>query len=141
MAGEAAFDLKGVAERRALAELIVKAARELKSPMGFISYDDFKKSWEVHCAAYWAAHAVQQRQEGPADVDRNKREAEWLDACLIELRRRQILYQGHQWTCRRCHHRNWIDLASLSPELCVKFAKRPRRHPSTSAGCFARASF
>lgn len=139
--GEAAFDLTGEAERRALTELIVKAARELKSPMGFVSYDDLKTSWEVHRAAYWAAHAVQQRQEGSVDVDRNKREAESLDACLIELRRRQVMYQGHQWTCRRCHHRNWVDLASLSPELFCQVCKTPAQAPVDIRWLFRASEF
>ena len=126
---EPAFDLTGEAERRALAELIVKAARGLKSPLDFLSYDELKTSWEAHRAAYWAAHAMQRHQEGPEHVDWNKREAESLDACLTELRRRQVMYQGHQWTCPRCHHRNWVDLASLSPELFCQVCKMPAQAP------------
>jgi hypothetical protein len=139
--GEAPFDLGDEAERRALAELIVKAARELKSPMVFVSYDDLKTRWEAHCATFWAAHAAQQGQpEGP-DVDRNKREAESLDACLIELRHRQIMYQGHQWTCRRCHHRNWVDLASLSSELFCQVCKTPAQAPVNIRWLFRASEF
>jgi hypothetical protein len=139
--GEAAFDLTGEAERRALAELIVKAARELKSPMVFVSYDDLKASWETHRAAYWAAQAAQQRQQMHPDVDRNKREAESLDSCLVEMRGRQIIYQGHQWTCRRCHHRNWVDLAALSSELCCQVCKTPAQAPVDIRWLFRASEF
>src|SRR5260370_8990618 len=138
---EAAFDLTGEAERRAFAELVVKAARELKTPMAFVSYDDLKASWEAHRAAYWVAQAAQQRQQGPPDVNRDKRSVESLDACLIELRRRQIMYQGHQWTCRRCHHRNWVDLASLSPELFCQVCKTPAQAPVDIRWLFRASEF
>ena len=45
------------------------------------------------------------------DVDWDKHEEESLDKCLMELRRRQMMFQGHQWTCRKCHYKNWVDLA------------------------------
>ena len=28
-----------------------------------------------------------------------------------------MIFQGHQWTCEKCHHRNWVDLAGLAPSL------------------------
>ena len=52
-----------------------------------------------------------------------------LDACLIEMRRRQILFQGHRWTCRKCHHRNWVDLAALSSELSCEVCKQSPQAP------------
>ena len=124
---EAAFDLRNEDDNKALADLIVKAARTIKSPMDFVSYDDLKASWKTYCAAYWAAHP----QGGTADpkLDWSKREEESLDACLIELRRRQMMFQGHQWTCRRCHHRNWIDLSALSSELACEVCNQPAQAP------------
>jgi hypothetical protein len=124
---EAAFDLTSEVERRALADLIVKASRELKSPREFISYDELKANWKAHRAAYWAVHPPPGAPD--PDVDWDRYEAESLDACLIELRRRQMMFQGHQWTCRRCHHRNWVDLASLSSQLSCEVCKQPTQAP------------
>jgi hypothetical protein len=124
---EAAFDLRIEHERQALADLIVKAARTLKSPMDFVSYDDLKASWKAYRAAYWAAHP--QRGESESDVDWDKDEEESLDACLIELRRRQMMFQGHRWTCQKCHHRNWVDLAALSSQLFCEVCKQPTQAP------------
>src|ERR1700730_2483123 len=124
---EAAFDLRSEGERQALADLIVKAARALKSSMDFVSYDELKASWQAHRAAYWAAQP--QQGELDPDVDWDKHEEESLDACLIELRRRQMMFQGHQWTCRKCHHRNWVDLAALSSELFCEVCKESVQAP------------
>ena len=40
------FDLRREGELRALGDLIVKAARTLKSPMGFVSYEEFQEQLE-----------------------------------------------------------------------------------------------
>jgi hypothetical protein len=124
---EAAFDLKVEGERQALAHLIVKAARMLKTPMDFVSYNHLKASWKAYRATYWAAVPPEHRPN--PDVTWDKHEEESLDACLIELRRRQIVFQGHQWTCRECHHRNWVDFAALSPELSCEVCKQPTQVP------------
>jgi hypothetical protein len=124
---QATFDLKSEGEKNALADLIVKAARAAKSPMEFISYDELKERWQTYRAAFWASHP-QQREVGPS-VEWDKYEEESLDACLIELRHRQIMYQGHQWTCENCHHRNWVDLSSLSSVLSCEVCKRSTMAP------------
>lgn len=56
-------------------------------------------------------------------------ERESLDSCLIELRSRQMMFQGHKWTCRKCHHRNWVDLAALSSQLFCEVCKCAVRAP------------
>jgi hypothetical protein len=124
---ERVFDLRSEGERHALADLIVKAARTLKSPMEVVSYDDLKASWKTYRAAYWAANPLQGKPDTDFDWDRHEEES--LDACLIELRRRQMMFQGHRWTCRRCHHRNWVDLAALSPELSCEVCKQRAQAP------------
>jgi hypothetical protein len=124
---EAAFDLKIEAEKGSFADLIVKAARTLRSPMDFVSYDELKERWKAYRAAYWLANP--QPGKSDSDVDWNKHEEDSLDTCLVEMRRRQILFQGHQWTCRRCHHRNWVDLASLSSEITCEVCKQSTQAP------------
>jgi hypothetical protein len=124
---EAAFDLRSEGERQVLADLIVKAARTLKRPMDFIRYDDLKASWKTYREAYWAAHP--QQCHANSDVDWDAHEEESLDACLVELRREQMMFQGHQWTCPKCHHRNWVDLGALSSQLPCEVCKRPTQAP------------
>jgi hypothetical protein len=123
----ATFDLHSEREREALGILIAKAAQALKKPLDYIGYDDLKAGWKAHRAAYWEAHP--QPQQPDSDVDWDELEEQSLDSCLIEMRRRQVLFQGHQWTCRQCHHRNWIDLAALSADLSCQVCKRPTQAP------------
>lgn len=121
------FDLRVEGERAALAELIVKAAKSVKSPMDFVSYDDLKEHWKIYRAAFWAAHPLKGNPD--PNVDWDKHEAESLDASLIELRHRQMMYQGHQWTCRKCHHKNWVDFSALSSEFSCEVCKQPAQAP------------
>lgn len=125
---EAAFDLRDENERQALGSLIVKAAQSLKNPMNVVSHDDLKSSWRDYRKAFWDAHP-RERKQGSKDVDWDKHEASSLDACLIELRDRQILFQGHRWTCQKCLHKNWIDLGALSTKLSCVVCKKQTHAP------------
>lgn len=120
------FDLTSDGERQALADLIVKAAREIKSPMDYVSHDDLRKRWKIYRETFWAANRLQGTDH---NVDWDRHEEESLDECLVELRRRQMMYQGHRWTCRKCHHRNWVDLGALSPELSCEVCKQRTQAP------------
>lgn len=126
--GEAAFDLRNESEREALGNLIVKAAQSLKNPMKSVSYDELKASWRAYREAFWAARP-QEREQGSKDVDWDKHEASSLDTCLVELRDRQIMFQGHRWTCQKCHHRNWVDLGALSNQLSCAVCKKLTHAP------------
>jgi hypothetical protein len=125
--GSPNFDLRVEGERDALADLIVKAAISVKSPMDYVSYDDLKVNWKTYRTTYWSAHP--QQGEPDPNVDWNQHEEESLDACLIELRHRQMVYQGHRWTCRECHHKNWVDLSALSSEFSCEVCKQSAQAP------------
>jgi hypothetical protein len=115
------FDLRAEREREVLGTLIVKAAQTLKSPRMFVRYEELKAAWKNHRAAYWDAHP--QQVEGDPDVDWDELEDRSLDQALISMRRRQIVFQGHQWTCWNCHHRNWVDLSDLASEFACEVCK------------------
>lgn len=112
------FDLANEDEREALAGLIVKAARGLKNPLAYVKYDWLKYQWSEYRKAYWQAHS-EQRETDP-DGEWDKHEESSLDACLIDLRKRQFLFQGYYWSCKKCHHKNWVDLNALASELCCE---------------------
>ncbi|KQV55947.1 hypothetical protein ASC70_04555 [Caulobacter sp. Root343] len=121
------FDLRDQREKTALANLLVKAAANLKTPQAFFSYDDLKKSWEAHRAAYWAAHPQQHTPDPSVDWDQH--EADTLDVCLIAMRQRQMLFQGHRWLCEECHHKNWRDLGNIEPELTCEVCRTISQAP------------
>jgi len=121
------FDLMDALDTAALADLIVKAGRALKNPLHFITYEDLKKDWKTYREAYWTRHQTPQSSE--PDPEWDKREEASLDHALIEMRRRQMLFQGHRWVCRTCHHRNWLDFSALSSQLTCEVCKRVEQAP------------
>ena len=95
--------------------------------MHSVRYDDLKVDWKAYREKFWEAHP----QPGSPDqhIDWDQLEENSLDACLIELRRRQMVFQGYRWTCRKCHHKNWIDLSALSPDLSCEVCKNSAQAP------------
>jgi hypothetical protein len=57
------------------------------------------------------------------------READSLEDCLIEMRRRRMIFQGHRWVCRACHHQNWVDLGSIGPVVSCTICKTETQTP------------
>lgn len=124
--GSSVFDLKGESERSALADLIVKAARSIKSPKDFVSYDELRDLWKTYREEFW----IKNPQYGAdTSVDWGKHEENSLDTCLVEMRLRQIMYQGHRWTCPKCHHKNWLDFSALSSELSCEVCTLSKQAP------------
>jgi hypothetical protein len=121
------FDLRTDREKEALAELVVKAAQSLKSPTSSIRYEDLKKRWSQHRERFWAARPEQERGEPRAHWDQMEEAS--LDMCLVELRRGQMFFQGHQWTCKKCHHKNWLDLGSVGTELSCEICRTTTQTP------------
>ena len=121
------FDLRNERERGVLASLIVKASGSLKKPMDYLGYDQLSESWKAHRETYWRANP---QADVPDDLEEWKaHEHRSLDACLIEMRQRQIMFQGHQWTCRYCHHKNWLDMSELAPQLTCKICQHVEAAP------------
>ncbi len=119
------FDLPQ--EKDALAVLVVKAAVGLKTPQTFVAYEKLKDRWAAHRAAYWVANPLL-HEPGPG-VDYDQLEADSLDRCLIEMRGKQILFQGHRWLCSECHHNNWLDLATLATRLTCAICRMETETP------------
>jgi hypothetical protein len=122
------FNLANEDDKHALAHLILKASREIKRHPNTVAYEVLRERWKAHRSAYW--------KRRPKDEVRDSDDAEWdqveertLDECLADLRQRQMIFQGHLWTCSQCHHRNWVDLSALVPLLSCEICKHTRRAP------------
>lgn len=116
---QAVFDIRDEKERSALAHLIVRAAAGLKAPRESVSFKDLTARWAEYRANYWKVRSSPQTAADDG-VDWDSREAKSLEDRLIELRQRQMIFQGHRWVCEECHHKNWIDLSALDSQLiCV----------------------
>jgi hypothetical protein len=121
------FDIRTEGEREALADLVVKASRELKRPRMFISYIELKDDWKAYRNALSAVDTSGPPE--PSSFDWDKHDQDSLDECLVEMRQRQMIFQGHQWTCSRCSHRNWEDLGDIDTELVCEVCREPTRTP------------
>lgn len=124
---EPTFDLHSERERQALGVLIIKAAQTLKDPMDYIRYDDLKSEWKAYREAYWAANPRPSQPD--ASVNWEAHEDRSMESCFVEMRRRHIVFQGHQWTCGACHHKNWVDLSALSSEMSCEVCARSEQAP------------
>jgi hypothetical protein len=109
------FDLTDDADRTALGALIVRAANSSKTPRRYRRYEALREEWAKHRSEFWLRQG--RKPQPDPDYDWEKDELESLENCLVEMRRDQVLFQGHEWICPNCHHRNWVDLEGLSAEL------------------------
>ncbi len=110
------FDLTAPDDRNALATMIVRAAKSLKSPRLQVPLDELHRQWATYREKFWAAHESQ-RARGDSEVDWDELERVALDDCLVELRHKRLLFQGYPWACDVCKHRNWVDFSALKGEL------------------------
>lgn len=120
------FDIRDNRDRLALSTLIVRAASGLKTPERFIGYPAIRESWSAYRTKYWERNP-QQRAEQDGDWD--ALEMRSLEPCLIQLRQRRMLFQGHHWLCGECHHRNWLDLGSLRTERICEVCQTTTQTP------------
>jgi hypothetical protein len=124
---ERTFDLRDERERIVLANLLVRAAGSLKKPLDWLGYDLLTEAWKQHRENYWRRNPRANDPDDPNDWE--AREQATLDDCLIEMRQRQIMFQGHEWTCPACHHRNWLDMSELATQITCKICKRAEPTP------------
>ncbi len=133
------FDLKDENERLALGKLIVKAAQNQKTPLHYLRYQSLAERWQQHLTAFW------DRLGRPAgadeSVDWDGLEQPYLDDCLIAMRQRQMVFQGHEWLCPECHHRNWVDMAELRTVLSCTICRHETDAPITFDWLFRPSSF
>lgn len=119
------FDLPD--EKDALAMLVVKAAAGLKTPLSYVTYEALKARWAEYRQDYWRRNPLQHEPDPGVDWDAS--EAQSLDRCFVDLRAKQIMFQGHRWTCAECHHKNWRDLSALAPTLVCSVCRTETQAP------------
>lgn len=120
------FDLRNAREKQVLASLVVKAAKAEKSVSTFVAYHKLKAEWQEYRRGYWA----EQQNHGPEDEgDWAEQEERSLDDCLGMLREQQVFFQGHEWLCPECHHRNWVGISDLKPVLSCEVCRTNARAP------------
>lgn len=98
--------------RRALS----MAARSLSAPSEQLKQAGFEKLYA------WAIEG-KKKKELPDKFHND------LEASVKYLRDREFLWQGFEWRCSFCHHRNWISLDRLLPIVNCEICRKPESSP------------
>jgi hypothetical protein len=109
--GKDALNFDSVA-RRALSI----AARSFNAPSEQLKQAGFEK---LHA---WAA-------EGKKKKELSENFNSELEESVKYLRDREFLWQGFEWRCSFCHHRNWISLDRLLPIVNCEICRKPESSP------------
>lgn len=92
-----------------LAQRIVQKASRLKVPRLRTRYADLLATWtEELTAATDKDPNLKQRQ----DEILGEREDD-LKRSLSFFFERGVMYRGHEWSCKKCRHRNWVGVEAL----------------------------
>ena len=96
-----------------LARRIVQKAIRLKVPRLKTRYDILLTAWtaELTAAIEKDDHLKQRRKEELAEREDD------LKRSLSYLFERGVMYRGHEWSCRECRHRNWLDVEALKDRM------------------------
>jgi hypothetical protein len=115
--GRPVFNLQDSGDRAALAGLIVKAAKSVKLPKTHVSLDELQSRWRLYREGYWSHQPDENKgaQEDRKLYENDEQHA--IDACLVEMRKQRMMFQGYAWTCPACQHRNWVDFQELNSDL------------------------
>ncbi|HDR9761022.1 TPA: hypothetical protein ACK3Q6_002245 [Burkholderia cepacia] len=96
-----------------LADHVVRNASRLKVPRLRTRYDRLLKLWigELNEAIALDANLMERQEEITAEAPGE------LKSSLAYLVDRRIFYRGHEWVCRNCSHRNWVNVRNLDDKM------------------------
>src|SRR3546814_20585507 len=103
------------------------------------SSDLIAERWQQHRANFWDRTG---RPKGADEsIDWDGMEQASLDRCFIAMRQRQMVFQGYEWVCPECHHRNWVDMAELRSVLTCTICRHEVDAPITFDWLFKPRTF
>ncbi|HFT8011404.1 TPA: hypothetical protein ACU9T0_007087, partial [Burkholderia cenocepacia] len=96
-----------------LADHVVRNASRLKVPRLRTRYDRLLKLWlaELDEAVAGDANLRERVDEIMTDAPGE------LKSSLAYLVDRRVFYRGHDWVCRNCSHRNWVNVRNLDDKM------------------------
>lgn len=96
-----------------LAQRIIQKASRLKVPRMKTSYNKLLTAWTMELSA--AIEKDDQLKQCREDV-LGEREDD-LKRSLSYLFERSVLYRGHEWSCKKCRHRNWLGVGAFKERM------------------------
>lgn len=108
-----------------LADIVQQEADGIRLSIDSISWDKLRTDHETLINADW--------ERSPGDDDSRVETMEWdrrsLAPAVQSLCERGILYQGRDFSCRRCHHKSWISIAELKMTIVCEVCKHTEPAP------------
>jgi len=96
-----------------LGDRVLHLATRMRVPRHRTSFEELVRAWREELA-----HA---KEQDPRLAERQEEiEKDLVDELrdsLADLVDRGIFYQGHEWSCRRCRHRNWAGVSALGSTM------------------------
>jgi hypothetical protein len=105
-----------------LATVVLAVARDVRLPNRSVSFGELKERWDKF-------RREQMTEVPPPDDEASLYEAESLPYSVQALCQNNVLFQGHQWRCFRCYHKNWISISSLHKEIACEVCHRVEPAP------------
>jgi hypothetical protein len=95
-----------------VARVVLAQARAERFPSRFLRFDHLTENFEEFRTDYWRQH-----QAGAPDSEWVEFEKRSLADSITYLCRREILHQGHEWSCRECYNKNWLGIDDISRSM------------------------
>ena len=109
------FDLANENQRNTLSDIVLQAADEERMTTPVRKWTDFERDFMAMAAEYDQRYP----RQGPswsADEELRYRQAT-LREYVQHLCRLNVLHQGYEHKCPRCHHRGWVAIADLRANI------------------------
>ncbi|MEM4987497.1 hypothetical protein V8G57_08880 [Collimonas sp. H4R21] len=108
-----------------LAERVIQKSRKLSIPRETTNFEWLLADWEdeLTAAIDADAHMLARKSEILADAPED------LEGALSFLFECGAFYRGHEWSCRRCSHRNWIGIAELKEQMLCEVCRHGHQLP------------
>jgi len=107
------FDAQSAIDWQRLGKAVLVEAGRVRLPSFQISFPDLKRKWEVERDEAMRGFSYDEKQ-GALHLQIAE---ESFETSVRSLCAHSILTQGHQWTCRRCAHKNWNSIDDISHTL------------------------
>lgn len=116
------FDLSAEKDLNRLADVVLQEADAIRLSNTSISWDELRSDHDLLAEADWESWPGDPEDRLEA-IESDRRS---LVTAVQTLCEREVLHQGREFACPRCHYKAWISIADLKPiiecEVC-KYAE------------------
>lgn len=99
-------------DKRRIAEFCLKEADKIAREKHSIGWDELNDKWD-EMFERWL-------KNNPKEADKKdhiKTDKKTLEESVQLLCQYHVLFQGQEWTCRKCYHKNWLSIDNLKSTM------------------------